>query len=597
MLVQAIAHQTMPWDVYAISRKKLVCRIRVARQDMKECKLIYWLRTEPDALKEAVMTIIRRDNLFDYYMVSFSMEPAVRYIKYYFELVDNHGRKGYFSSWGWADRRPGDGFFEYLYTNEHEIINPPAWASGQVYYQIFPERFSNGGRINERSDVQSWGTPPTRENFMGGDLAGILQKIDYLSELSVDCLYLTPVFQADFNHKYATTDYYAIDPDFGDKQSLRELVAACHKKGMRILLDGVFNHCGVDFPPFSDVLANQENSKYRDWFYIKQYPVSISKDCYECVGDYQWMPKLRTANPEVREFVLDVMKYWIREADIDGWRLDVADEVDYAVWQQARTELKELNPAILLLGETWGDAAPMLLGNQMDSAMNYLFREIVLAFFAHGTMDAATFNARIENLLAKYNWETVQMLYNPLDSHDTSRFFHECGGDASKFKLAVAFQMLFCGCPAIFYGDEIGLSGENDPDCRRCMIWDPEKQNQEILSWYKQLIHIRKTNAAISRGSYLSNVCDPDGQIYGFVRRTEAETIYTVFNNSRIHQGVTIPVLEEDGDYEDLLSGERYSREILCSAGPLYNQDILEYKGQVSATLPAYSVKVLQLIR
>lgn len=194
----------------------------------------------------------------------------------------------------------------------------PEWAKGQVYYQIFPERFKNGDTANDPEGCVPWGTPPTPENYMGGDLKGILEKLPYLRSLGVDCIYLNPIFQGDFNHKYATTDYFHVDPAFGTEEDLRELISQLHASGMKLLLDGVFNHTGIHFPPFADLLEKQEASAYRDWFHVTKFPIETTPHHYECVGAYPYMPKLNTANPEVREYILSVMEYWIREFHIDG---------------------------------------------------------------------------------------------------------------------------------------------------------------------------------------------------------------------------------------------------------------------------------------
>ena len=431
---------------------------------------------------------------------------------------------------------------------------------------------------------------------MGGDLRGIMKKIPYLKELGVECLYLTPIFEGDFNHKYATTDYYRIDPAFGTNEEFRELVEQCHEQDIRIILDGVFNHTGIHFPYFQDVLQNQEQSAYQDWFLIEKFPVTVSEDAYECVGAYPYMPKLNTANPEVRSYIIGVMEHWLKEYRIDGWRLDVADEVDASVWEAARLVLKKDYPGCILLGETWGYGGRMLRGNQLDSVMNYLFRDAVRDYFGKNVISTEAFNNRINNIIALYREETCQLLYNLLDSHDTERFLRFCGENKKKLKLAAAFQMLFVGSPAIYYGDEAGMTGENDPDCRRCMIWD-EKADRELWQWYKKLISLRRIYSCIRRGGCRTILADNEKSVFGFVRyekeKKDPQRIYALFNNSPVSQRVFCPVAD-DTVYIDLLSEneEAYPTEWLTEK--VSDRDEEAYRTAVVMEIQPYAVKVIK---
>lgn len=591
---EAVLHRNTEEFIYPTARDQLVFRIRTAKREIRECKVIYWNRNEEEQ-KTQSMECYARDGLFDYFRCSVFFSKIARYQKYYFSLVDSSGKTWYLSAYGIRDKQPTSGFFEYLYANGNDVITTPGWAEGVVYYQIFPERFCNGDCNNDPVNSEVWGSPPTRENYMGGDLTGIMKKIPYLKELGVECLYLTPVFEGDFNHKYATTDYFRIDPNFGTNEEFKELVMQCHSQDIRIILDGVFNHTGIHFPYFQDILKNQERSGYKDWFLIEKYPVTVSADSYECVGAYPYMPKLNTANPEVRNYIIGVMDHWIKEYQIDGWRLDVADEVDSSVWEMARLVLKRRYPECILLGETWGYGGRQLRGNQLDSVMNYLFRDAVGDYFGRKAISTDEFDNRINSIVALYKEENCQLLYNLLDSHDTERFLNLCGENREILKLAAAFQMLFVGSPAIYYGDEVGITGENDPDCRRCMIWD-EQADRELLRWYKGLISLRKEHSCIRKGGYRTIVADDDKSVFAFVRYDKGkecpEQLYAVFNNGSAAQRVSCPVSEE-GIYTDLLSesGEAYPAQIMD--GAFYNQDITGYKAAVTVEMQAYAVKVI----
>ncbi len=593
MNMEALIHSSLPPDLYLSERNCLHIRLRAARGDLESCGLVFFSRTSPERRESCRMRLVLRDGQADYYETKIRFPRTARYLKYCFELEGKDGEKAWLNAWGVSKAMPSDGFFEFLYANENDCIRIPDWAKGQVYYQIFPERFCNGDRGNDPAGCVPWGSRPDRESCMGGDLAGIRSKLGYLEELGVQCLYLTPVFLADFNHKYATENYFEVDPQFGTMDELKGLVGECHRRGMRILLDGVFNHCGVRFPKFADVLERQEDSPWKDWFLITSFPVTVSADCYECVGAYPWMPKLNTANPEVRAFILEVMRYWIRETGIDGWRLDVADEVDGTVWTEARAALKEEFPDCLLLGETWGAGQKMMLGNQMDSIMNYGFRDAVRDFIALETMDAAGFDERLGRVYSAYPEPMRAGLYNPLDSHDTPRFLTLCGKDPGKMRMAVALQMLLPGAPAVYYGDEAGVDGENDPDCRKAYPWESRPWEGKLFSWYRELIRLRRARTALAKGDFWANLCE--GRCYGFVRSDGPDTVYAVCNAGDAAR-VRLPV-RGTGACRVIFPepGEEQTPEPVEDPAD-FEGGKTEWKGVLNLTIPADSVLVIEQI-
>lgn len=592
MKQEAVFHSNTAEYIYPESRNQLIVRIRTARKEIRKCQIIYWNRTNVDQKKAGQMKCVQRDGVFDYFQIELTFSKIARYQKYYFCLTECNGEEWYYGVYGVTESEPEKECFEYLYANCNDVIVVPKWTEGVIYYQIFPDRFCNGSKDNDPIQCMEWGTAPSRENYMGGDLRGIIQKISYLKQLGVECLYLTPIFQGDFNHKYATTDYYKIDPMFGTNEEFKELVDLCHKQNIKVLLDGVFNHTGVHFPPFEDILKNQEQSQYRDWFFITDYPVKITHHDYECVGAYKWMPKLNTAHHEVRKYILEVMDYWIREYAIDGWRLDVSDEVDYSVWQEARLFLKEKYPQIVLIGETWGYGGRLLGGNQMDSIMNYMFRDIVRDYFALGNISEEMLDHRINHMLAVNKPVSNRVMYNLLDSHDTERFLFLCGEDKRKMKLAAAFQIFFPGSPAIYYGDEVGMTGGDDPDCRRCMIWD-ETADRDMLRWYRKLIHLRKENACIRKGGYHTIIADVEHNVYGFMRQCENEAAYFVFHKGEGNTEILCPVLRK-AEYMDMLDEKLYEVTESKDNSVFLNEDIMEYEGYLRMNMAPYSVRVIK---
>ncbi len=593
MIREAVRHTGTYPDVYLQNRRTLVFRIRTARADVQRCTLFCFARTEPEKVREIPMVWEYRDELFDYYAAVVTFHQIARYQKYYFRFDDAL----YYSAHGFSQRCPTDGFFEFLYANTTDAVTVPAWARGQVFYQIFPERFCNGDRGNDPDGCMPWGSPPDRVHDMGGDLRGIIRKLPYLKELGVDCLYLNPVFKGDFNHKYATTDYFEVDPQFGTNEDLKELVERVHASGMRIILDGVFNHCGIHFEPFQDLLKNQEHSRYRDWFFVRDFPFDITHHDYECVGAYKYMPKLNSGNPEVRAFILRVMDFWISEFQIDGWRLDVADEVDESVWEMARIVLKQKHPDVLLLGETWGSGLRLMNGTQMDSIMNYVFRDAVRDFVALGAIRAEKFDARIQKMLSDYPVDMDLSMFLPLGSHDTERFLTLCGGDRRKMALAVVLQMSFMGSPSIYYGDECGMEGENDPDCRRCMIWEESERDQELYELYRSLIRIRKKEPALRTGRQRTMLCRKD--VYGYFRGEGRDAIYILVNTGEDNCDLKVPVVSE-GRFRVLLQTDesRQERALISTEKEaqqhFLNEDVIHYKGYLNVTLAPYSAVIFK---
>lgn len=518
-----------------VARCRVRFRLLAAQDDLKVCQLQYWKRTEIQNMQMIDMQRRYKNGIVDEWITTLTFPEEAHYIRYRFLLTDWSGKQQYFNESGFSPSPSPEGNFELLQVNETDIRSIPEWSRGCVFYQIFPERFAIGNNPLTKQTLEPWSAKPTRENYLGGNLDGIRKKIPYLNDLGVDCLYLTPIFHADFNHKYATIDYFRIDPDFGSMEDFVHLVNEAHQAGIRVVLDGVFNHTGIKFMPFSDLLEHGENSKYKNWFYPKQFPLAINPESYECVGDYPYMPRLRVVNPEVREYVLSVLLFWLREAKIDGWRFDVADELDPSVVRFWRDHVKAIYPDALFLAETWVDARRLLNeGDQFDSAMNYLFRDVVISYFARGELKETQLDNRLQTILMKYSDETALSLYNCIGSHDTTRFLNEAGGDVSKLKMAFAFQILFPGAPAIYYGDELAMTGENDPGCRAGMTW--ETGDYSLSGYVQYLINLRKKHKAILFGSYKTIFANDQQKLFAFERIYQEECVIAVFNSSNMRQ-------------------------------------------------------------
>ncbi|MFC5653220.1 alpha-glycosidase [Paenibacillus solisilvae] len=578
MFLECFHHTTRSNWAYAYDKDTIHLRVRTKRDDVEEVTAVTGDKYDWDGFHEDVpMLKIAADEDFDYWEAA--VKPRYKRFSYGFRL--RSGDETVFltesGKFGEPPPPPG-GYYEFPYIHEIDIFTAPEWAKEAVFYQIMPDRFDNGDLETDPEFTEEWGQPPTNDNIFGGDLQGILNRLDYLSELGITAIYMTPIFESPSNHKYDTVDYKKIDPHLGDTELLKKLVASCHDRGIRVVLDAVFNHASEQFMPFQDVLKNGEKSKYKDWFHIRSFPAEVKegKASYDTFGFYGNMPKLNTSNPEVKAYLLDVAEYWIKEVDIDGWRLDVANEVDHHFWRDFRHTVKKTKPDAYIIGEVWSDSLMWLQGDQFDSVMNYPFADIVMGFIASGDRDGVTFANQINQLLMRYPQQTSEVIFNLLSSHDTPRVLTRVDGNKVRLKLAVVFLLTYIGTPCIFYGDEVGLSGGNDPDCRACMEWDEEKQDHELLDFYKLLIHLRKEHPVLRSGRFRFLKADAEDSRIIYERLGEGEHFTIWMNNTGETSTLTHPM--DADDWSDALTGER----------------VPTYEGQMSVGLEPFGYRVLK---
>lgn len=433
----------------------------------------------------------------------------------------------------------------------------PQWARGCVGYQIFPDRFHRVDVPGEEP-VEPWGSPRVANEYrFGGNLKGILEAVPYLRELGVGVVYMTPIFLSDTSHRYNTFDYYQIDPLLGSLEDLRTLADALHAGGIRIVLDGVFNHCGLGFAPFQDALQNGRDSRYADWFFFgEQYPCG-----YMTFGEkWAYMPKLNMQNPDCAAYFLNVGRYWLREAHVDGWRLDVSPEVWPDFWRQFRRAVLDENPDAILIAECWDDSREWCsIGDMFDGTMHYVLSDAIWGFFAEGRTDLAQFDAEVNRAMMLYPQEVQNSMWNFLSSHDTARMLTRCGNQTRKMRAAAFFQMTHPGVPVIYYGDELGMRGGPDPDCRRCMTWE-RVPSSRMLAYYRRLTQMRGSLRVLREGTLITHEVGGDG-LYAYLRRTEDALALCVLNTSAARlTGRTLALPRELAGEKrllDALSGRR----------------------------------------
>ena len=463
-------------------------------------------------------------------------------------------------------------------------LTVPDWARGAVIYQIFPERFRNGDPALTPAGADPWGSDPHWLRFQGGDLAGIAEQAGYLADLGVDAVYLNPVFASPSTHRYDAVDFYAVDPALGGNAALDRLVAALHERGMRLILDASFNHCHPRFFAFADVVARGRSSPYADWFvlgdrsprvevrphlltpeleekwgtYLRRVtegleeeagvPVEVAADAgmiveptYEAWYGVPTMPRVNLAHPEARRYFLEVATYWLREHDLDGWRMDVARYIDPDFWVDFRRVCKAVKPDCYLLAEIMGDASPWLQGDRFDATMNYTFRDLGVGYFATRELETAAFLDGFTRMLGAYAPEVTEANQNLLSSHDTERFLHVAGGERERLVPAVLFQLTAPGAPGLYYGDEVGMSGGEEPASRGAFPWhEPESWDTGLQEMVRALTGLRRDHPALRRGAW--RLRWEGEEAFAFSRVLDGEEVVVLVNRGPVLDRVEMPV-------------------------------------------------------
>jgi glycosidase len=607
--------------VNPMSRDRIEFTARAHRDDVEDVRLIY---SVAGAQRKSVgMTPAEADAVFQYYVAAIE-EPATAEIRFTFRYGDGEA-SFYATPKGIVDEMPGDGD---MYVYSDDILPPfftPEWAKDGVFYQIFPERFRNGdpgndpdfsepyyegvtklpssGRTNGEyfHFVRNWGdvsglsrSPyrtdgrPDYYSFYGGDIAGVMEKLPYLKDLGVTIIYFNPLNQARSNHKYDPLDYMTIDPHFADEATFKEFVKAAHGLGIRIIVDKAFNHTGNWHFAFIDSRDKGRESVYWDWYEWKRWPlpegdITNPLDYYDCWWGFGIHPNLNfdlsrpnnqengitdagsaQPNTDLVEYILDVARYWLGELGIDGFRLDVPNEVPFWFWKEFRRVVDEVNPDAFLIGEIWGNAMQWLGPYGFHSTMNYkFFREPVLKFFALGQGSAAQFDRELAPGRSLYPKQATQVMMNLVGSHDTERFLTIASNKEDRLMLAALFQMTYLGIPQIYYGDEVGMTGGKDPDNRRPFTWGwkDNPRQERIHDFYRKIIGIRHAYPALRTGAFRTVLAE--GKVYSYLRENDDDRVAVVLNNEPVSKRIELPLggfgFSDGTRFVDELEGGEYT--------------------------------------
>jgi glycosidase len=503
--------------------------------------------------RHSPLRVYARDGELTYWAADLDLHPPR--IRYRFGLETANGTRWF----GWDGLRDSPrprGAFEFAYLAEGDRPDLPDWTRGAIFYQIFPDRFARSSGARSARGLTAWDAPPKGTSVFGGDLDGIVERLDHITALGAEALYLTPIFDAPSNHRYDTADYFKVDPRLGGDNALRRLVQALHGRGMRLVLDGVFNHAGRTWPPFVDVLEKGAASEYADWFYFQDGRYEEGR--YETwATNVASLPKLRTTEPALRDLICKVGRYWIEEFGIDGWRLDVANEVDHALWRRFREVVRAARPEGFLVGEIWDWAMPWLRGDQFDSTMNYPLRRALLRYASlargesadvDGPLDGNGVLDALDRIRAAYPEPLHSHLYNLLGSHDEPRPLSVLRGDRAGLAVAAALLYTLPGIVSIYYGDEVGMEGGKDPLNRGAMVWDESRQDKKMHSLHTRLGKLRGKLPALREGSY--ERLDGRGSLAAFARRSSNGAVVVVANAGKSPESVS------QHDIENWLGGK-----------------------------------------
>ncbi|HEX8996304.1 MAG TPA: glycoside hydrolase family 13 protein [Ktedonobacterales bacterium] len=530
----ALLHTPRPPYAYPLAQERLRVRLRQARGDQRR-PTVEWSDRQgwSGPNEQAPMRWFADDARYRYWEADIT--PFEGRVRYAFRLNDPaqpDAAPTWYGGMGISRVTPGedwpDGYLHWPYLHRRQLVSTPAWVRDAIAYEIFPDRFARGEPPVAPEMGRLWPGEPRYNSFWGGDLVGILDHLDYITDLGANLLWLTPIFQSPTNHKYDTDDYARIDPHFGDDEIFSRLLSEGRARGVRVLLDGVFNHSGVNFAPWRDVLARGSASPYWGWFDVSGAEVSLRERNYRSFAHTSHMPRLMTANPEVQAYLIERALRWTRMG-IAGWRLDVADEVDSSFWRAFRREVRAINPDAYLVGEIGYDAARWLEGDQFDGVMNYPLRRTALQFLSPADTlapGAPPLDDRLDgpgfldtlSQLRTWNpgWATTAAL-NGLSTHDVPRFLTAVGGDTARLTLGLTFLLTYEGIPLLYYGDEVGMEGSFDPDCRRPMVWELERQNHALLGSVRALTRLRRERPAL-RGSGFRPISVADRRVAVYLR-------------------------------------------------------------------------------
>ncbi len=535
----ALFHQPESRYAYASAGNRLTIILRTSAKDsFGKVEILY--NNKYDFTKKRCSSDMFKcadDGIFAYYRAEFTLSD-VRFA-YIFRITEGD-KIYYFSEEGLSEKydfvRAYYTFFQFPFINSADVMPVVDWAYDAVFYQIFVDRFARGDFEKDEGYINTdWNGRIDRYSFTGGDLCGVINKLPYIKDLGFNAIYLTPVFLSETNHKYNITDYLKVDPQFGGNEKLKQLIAAAHAQGIKIIIDTVFNHCDITHERFKDVIEKGRDSAYYDNFLIDGDFPDVEKGNYAHFADCKYMPKWNTSNADVRRYLIDIALEYLKTG-FDGLRLDVADEISHEMWRSLRSEVKASYPEALMLGEIWHDNEHWLKGDQLDGIMNYKFQKILVDYFGACSVKAKAASDRLNGLLMQNTAQANAMALNFLDNHDTPRFLSFAGGNTDKVLCAMCAMVMYPGMPCVFYGTELPLDGDGDPDCRKPFDWTFATAEKNYGENFRRIINLKRHAALCGGDTEIS----AESGLLKITRTNGGEILTAYFNTSgRAKRAVT----------------------------------------------------------
>jgi len=546
MEISSLIHYQDSSFSYPLSNREFFILLKAKKGDVAHVSCLYSsIHPYKDRREVEPLTLSGTDGVYDYFSgiigkafmgsedYAFQKDHPYPGYTYYFMIEGKDGTKLYLTSGGAIKDMESDNYSELFLASFPNIIdrakqNP--LLGGYPVYQIFPDRFNRGkdepscSWMNESKEASY----PDNSKFCGGDIKGIIEKLDYLKNLGIKAIYLNPINPSPTAHHYEVEDYLSLDPRLGTGEDFLILAKEMHSRDMVLCLDLVFNHCGDKNPLFVDVIEKGKNSKYASWFFLNQDTPKVSKGNYLYFGHNPKMPKLNTSNPEVISYFKEVGLFWLKRG-VDGFRLDVSDEVSHAFWRSFKEACKKENPNVFLIGEEWNLSLNRVSVSEWDATMDYPFRHAVINFLLYDKGDEYLSN-ELTRQLYSYPYPFRLNFLNLLSSHDTPRIFTILKKNKDKALEAAALSVAYPGLPDVYYGDEIFMEGENDPGCRKYMEWGSKEFEGSSYRLFKELMNLRKHYPSLRQGTTtISRI----NNLVKIERKLGDETVSAFFSSSK----------------------------------------------------------------
>lgn len=545
----AILHDSQKAMVFETGSNAVTIRVKSKHDDVVRAELLYSelnSRQAETGWQPAVanMKIILKSNVTDYWSVTVQL-PQTRRLQYAFHLIASSGEEYFYDSHKieayTADSLTHCGPFVLPYTYPGAAFKQPAWTQNTLWYQILVDRFANGDPHLDPADVVEWGsTEPTATNFFGGDLQGIKDHLDQLVQLGVGGLILSPIFAAFSNHKYDAVDLYTIDPAFGKKETFKALVEDAHQHGMHLVVEMVLDHV-MDFSlQWQDVKQKGTASPFFDWFLIDNLPLEYTvtdqadfspQISYRVNDNDPHQPKLNLRHPAVRQFLLDLVKYWVQTFDLDGIKLLNPAELDAGFLRELVTMVHQLKPTCCVLSETNNLTPALINEGSLDMAVDVDAAAIITNYFIAKKINVTEMVAALNDDMMKYSGSRHKNLLLQFDGPLTPRLLAQCDGDSQLARLILAFSYLLPTSPSLYYGTEVGLQGGEVPANRECLPWKASEQDQTMLRFVKILGQFRqKYNLVLNEGSFDWGQISNKNDYLSFTRASNGKRIFALFN-------------------------------------------------------------------